>query len=180
MTDNQLLILCIAGITAGMATRAPAEGVVVKQNFQPVQQGPKSPPVLYLHKVGDKRIGFMERRDQYDAPNNVFRHFESQWYETTLQLDGLKRLDPAQPNSLTASDLLNVAAGIIQSDGFMGQLRLAGVGILRVTDVRNPYFVDDADRNEADPSFDFVLTHKREYIDGVPVVSKFEFNFSRV
>lgn len=181
MTDNQLLTLLVAGFSAELATRAPYP-VAVKQSFGSRQQGAKSGPVLYLFKVGDKRVGSLQRKDTLNKTTNpwTFDHLESQWYETTFQAMALVPQDPAQPNSLTTSDIVNVGADIIQSDSMMARLRAQRVGVLRVSEVRNPYFVDDAERNEAEPSFDFVLTHKRETINGVPVVVTVEYNFARV
>ena len=183
MTDNGLFQLLVAGFTALLPARV-ATPVVVKQKYQPVQQGVKSDPVLYVFKVGDARRGWVQRKDVYDptadAGRGAFRHLESQWYETTFQVSALSRQDPADPNSITASDLASAGCDIMQSDAMMARLRLSGVGVLRVDAVRNPYFADDAERNEANPSFDFVVTHKRETIDMVPVVESVEFNFARV
>lgn len=183
MTDNGLLQLLVAGFTTLLPARVPF-AVAVKQKYQPTQQGAKVGPVLYVFKVGDTRRGWVQRKDVYDPDadegRGAFRHLESQWYETTFQCSALSRQDPADPNSVTASDLASAGCDIMQSDAMMGRLRLSGVGVLRVDAVRNPYFVDDAERNEADPSFDFVVTHKRETIDMVPVVESVEFNFARV
>lgn len=183
MTDNGLLILLVAGFDALLPARAPYAGVV-RQNYQPTQQGASVKPVLYLHKLGDVRRGWVQRKDVYDPAaddgRGAFRHYEGQWYETTFQVSALAQQDPSDPNSATASDLASVGCDIMQSDVMMARLRASGVGVLRVDAVRNPYFVDDEARNEANPSFDFVVTHKRETLDMVPVVESVEFNFARV
>lgn len=181
MTDNQLLAILVSGFTAGLTSRAPYP-VAVKQKFQSRQQGAKSGPVLYLFKVGDRRRGSVQRKDTLDKTTTpwTFVHLESQWYETTFQGMALVPQDPAQPNALTTSDVVNLGADIIQSDAMMLRLRARGIGVLRVGSIRNPYFVDEAARNEAEPSFDFVLTHKRETLNGVPVIESVDFNFARV
>ena len=179
MTDAQLFELIMAGMLAAASVRAGVT-VDVKQNYQPTQQGAQTAPTLYVHKLFDKRVGHVQRKDVLDIPNDVFRHHEAQWYETTFQVTALAAGNPLVPNLPSASDLVNVGADIMQSDAMMARLRAANVGVLRVGEITNPQFVDDRDRFEASPSFDFVLTHKREYIDGVPVVSSVEFNFARV
>lgn len=182
MTDPELFTLLIAGFQAGLAARAP--GVDIKQNYQPTQQGAQTPPTLYLHKLFDTRRGWVARKDVYDPDadegRGAFLHKESQWYETTFQILALATGSPVAPNAPTASDIANVAADIMQSDSMMGRLRAANVGVLRISGITNPYSVNDTDRFEGEPSFDFVLTHKREYIDGVPAVSLIEINIARV
>lgn len=183
MTDNGLMQLLVAGFGVLLGARV-ATPVAVKQKNQPTQQGAKSGPVVYVYKIGDVRRGWVHRKDVYDPEadegRGAFLHYEGQWYETTFQVSALARQDPADPNSTTASDLANVACDIMQSDVMMARLRASDVGVLRVDAVRNPYFVDDAERFEADPSFDFVVTHKRETLDGVPKIESIEFNFARV
>lgn len=182
MTDPELYTLVVAGLLAGVANRAP--GTDVKQNYQPTQQGAQTGPTLYVHKVGDRLVGHMARRDVWvpeaDEGNGAFVHEERQWIETTFQVTALATLDPNTPNMPSASDLANVGSGIIQSDSMLARMRAVNVGVLRVSEVRNPQFLDDRDRNETSPSFDFVLTHERVYIDGVPAVQSVEFNFARV
>lgn len=183
MTDAQLFTLIMAGMLAAASVRAGVP-VDVKQNYQPTQQGAQTVPTLYVHKLFDKRVGHVQRKDVWDPdadpPNGAYRHIEAQWYETTFQVTALAAGNPLVPDQPSASDLVNVGADIMQSDAMMARLRAANVGVLRVGEITNPQFVDDRDRFEASPSFDFVLTHKREYIDGVPVVSLVEFNFARV
>ncbi len=43
-----------------------------------------------------------------------------------------------------------------------------------MTDVRNPYFLDDRRRNEASPSFDAVFTHKQVVRSVAPIVAATE------
>ncbi len=81
---------------------------------------------------------------------------------------------------LTASDIANTAAGIMQSDMSIDTLTSKGLFIYRITDVRNPYFVDDKERFEASPSFDFTLQHEQVIISQTPVVDDFTFDIERV
>jgi hypothetical protein len=179
MTDNGLMTLLVSGFNALLPVRVPFP-VDVRQKYQPTQQGIKSGAAVYLFKVGDVRRGHVQRKDVYNVADGNFSHLESQWYETTIQVSALLRQNPAEPYSLTVGDVASIACGIIQSHAMMQRLKLSGVGVLRVDAIRNPFFVDDSERNEASPSFDFVLTHKRETIDMVPAVEFVEFNFARV
>ena len=59
----------------------------------------------------------------------------------------------------------------MQSDATRAILNASGVGILRVTDIINPYFVDDRDNFEASPSFDFVLTYQNVRVSTSPQIT---------
>jgi hypothetical protein len=168
MTDNQLIQLFLPIIQAGLI----ADGfpnVVTKQANQPTQQGINSSPTVYFYKVASKRYGFLGRSDVWDSNTNEMIHTESQYYETTFQISALVRQFPITPNQYTASDLVNEVASIMQSDKTRDILNNSGVGILRITDISNPYFVDDRDQFEASPSFDFILTSQASRVSVNPV-----------
>jgi hypothetical protein len=157
MTDNQLIQLFLPIIQAGLIADGYVD-VITKQANQPTQQGINSGPTVYFYKVSNKRYGFLGRWDKWNSLSNTMVHTEAQYYETTFQVSALVRQYPITPDQYTASDLVNEVASIMQSDNTRAILNAAGVGILRVTDISNPYFVDDHDNFEAVPSFDFVLT----------------------
>ncbi len=179
MKDNELIALIISTIISQEAI-ANIPGLPIKQAFQPTQQGVNKVPTAYLHKIGDKRYGYVDRRDVWDSINLVMVHQELQQYETTFQISTLATQDPKTPAAYTASDILNLIAYILQSSTTITILEQQGIGILRVMDIRNPYFKDDKGRNEASPSFDFILTHKQIILSTVPIVSKTEFNIKEI
>jgi hypothetical protein len=96
--------------------------------------------------------------------------------EATYQLSALNR----QPDTTTASDLLNSASMIMQGDKFIKALKGSGVGILRITEIRNPYLKDDRDQWQAMPSFDFVLSYNRTITRSGRVISAYEVDVKRV
>jgi hypothetical protein len=98
-------------------------------------------------------------------------HTEEQQYETTFQLSALATQNPATPTQYTASDICNLCAAILQSSVAIQTFEANGVGIERVTDVRNPYFDDDRQQNSASPSFDYCLTHKQTIKSTTPIIS---------
>jgi hypothetical protein len=169
MTDNQLIQLFLPIIQAGLIADGFTD-VITKQANQPTQQGVNTGPTVYFFKVASKRYGFLGRWDKWDSLDSEMVHTESQYYETTFQISTLVRQLPMTPNQYTASDLANEVASIMQSDNTRAILNASGVGILRVTDIANPYFVDDRDQFEASPSFDFVLTSQASRVGVTPVV----------
>lgn len=104
----------------------------------------------------------------------------TQQYETTFQIMTLATQNASTPNQQTASDILNAIAYILQSDSTVEILEAQGIGILRVMDVRNAPFVDDRDRFEFGPSFDFTLTHKQVISSTVPILQSEEVNIYSV
>ncbi len=181
MLDNEIIKEIVAIIRAGLtAAGTPYSTATLSQKNQPTQQGAPSAPAVFLYKIGDHRYGSVGRQDTYNEYDAEFIHTETQAYETTFQVSTLVSQNPANTTAMTASDLANRVAAIMQSSSTLETLRSKGLGIYRVTDVRNPYFTDDRDRNEASPSFDFTVTHKQVIISTTHVVETAAFNFHRV
>ncbi len=178
MTDNQLFRILLPLIRDGLRV----EGVInvaIKQQYQPTQQGLSSSPMILLHKIGDYRYGYPQRKSLWDQDAKAFIHTESVLIETTFQVNALAPQNPDQPYLLTASDLLNLVAILLQSDATRQTLQAHEIGIYRVRDLRQIYFVDDRDQFSASPSFDFTLTHSRTLKSRVPMVQSFESNLYR-
>lgn len=108
------------------------------------------------------------------ATQGAQSYTETQQYATTFQASALATQDPSNTESLTASDIANLGAYVMQSSATIAALEAQGIGVLRVPQVRNPYFTDDRQRYEASPSFDFILTHKQIVTTVVPVVTSDE------
>lgn len=169
MTDNQLIQLFLPIIQAGLIVDGFA-GVIVKQANQPTQQGVNSSPTVYFTMIDKRRYGYLGRFYAWDSDDSVMVHTESQYMESTFQVSALVRQFPTTPNQYTANDLVYEVSNIMQSDSTLDLLNAAGVGILRVTDIRNPYFTDDRDQFEAVPSFDFTLTYQNSRVMNTPKV----------
>lgn len=174
MRDNELIALIIDTVVSQEAA-AGIPGLPLKQAYQPTQQGVNTGPTGYLHKIGDRRVGFPLVSDRWDPDLEKMVHTELQKYETTIQFSALATQDPKTPERYTASDILNLVAYTLQSSAAIAAFEAAGVGVLRVTDVRNPYFLDDRQRFEASPSFDATFTHQRVVVTYSPVVSVEEY-----
>lgn len=174
MLDNQLYILLIALLKdAAPGVGLPAN-LQVMQAYQTLQQGAATAPAIYIHKIGDKRYGYPQRKEVWNPAHGTFDHREIQQYETTFQLAALAIQDPTSVTALTAPDMLNLAAHIMQSDATIATLEAAGVGIYRVQLIPNSFFMDDRERFEAAPSLEFTVTHKQDILSQTPVVTATE------
>ncbi len=176
----------------------------VQQSYQPRQQGINKLPTVYLHKLFDERIGCVGRATKWvgseisaesgeiitsenDQPIitdggliGTMQHTETQQYATHFQLSAVIDQNPVVLDGLTASDILNRAAAVLQSSGFIEAAQTNELGIFRIGQIRNPYFEDDRDRFEAMPSFDFAMTHKQVIVTEAPVLVTEQFQILRV
>jgi hypothetical protein len=172
-TDNQIIQIFLPIIQNGLISDGFLN-VTVKQSNQPTQQGIPTTPVVFFFKVHNKRFGYLGRYDKWVV--NQMHHNEIQYMEITFQVSSLVLQYPITPNQYTASDLVNEVASIMQSDNTRYILNNSGIGILRVQDVLNPYFVDDRDQFEASPSFDFTLVYKDDRLSTSPIISEYDYN----
>ena len=163
-TDNQVLKILRDRLVAGLAS-TPFVGPfvpVVLQKQQPVQQGIPSGPVIYFEKLMDIRYGWSAIKYDYALITDDFKEQETQLYMMTVQISAFVTQDPANLSQPTASDLCNLASAYVQCRSALRELAAKDIGLLRVTEVRNPYFTSDEDRQAATPSFDVVLTYARD------------------
>lgn len=180
MNDKQLNKLIMAQLLPRMQAQLDLSGVLLARSFQATQQGAATGPYVYFFKLPDRRYGHTSRKDEWNTTTETFDHVESQLYETAYQFSAWIPQTPKVTTSLTESDILNIVSGIMQSDSIIAAFRAAEVGILRVTEVRNPYIVDDRDRFEAVPSFDITFTHERKIVSTIPAVVTYEARIRRV
>jgi len=183
MNDLTLFAAVRTVLLAGL-TDAGQSTVPVIQFDQSTLQGRPNGPAVLFQKIGDKRYGWAKRTDVPDPDDaTLMIHTETQFYESTLQIEALgppATSDGAALPSSTASDLVNLAAGILQGDKAIAALRVLGLAVLRVTQVRNPFMKNDRDQYEAVPSFDLVVTHEQVMLSSTPAATVGELRMARV
>ena len=159
MTDNQVWQILIGYMAAEMTARGlPA---TVQQAYQPTQQGTPAGPTVAISTIDSKRYGFPEDSSKYDPDLNEITRRTGYWLEKSYQVNALAIQDPKTPDDPTAFDYIDAAADILQTTEARDFFRQYGIGILRVQPLRVQYFVDDRDRHEQVPSFDFTLTYRQ-------------------
>lgn len=172
LTDNALIQIFLPIINAALVIDGFTD-VIVQQAAQPTMQGVPVAPTVYFYKVGMKRYGYLGRNNKWDIVDDQMDHTESQFYESTWRVQVMVIQNPATPNQYTASDLADEVASIMQSSNTLDILNANGIGILRITDIVNPYFLDDRDNYEAIPSFDFTLVYENQRLSLDPIISQF-------
>lgn len=175
MRDNQLIKIFRPIIIDGLRDLFGWPNCSVIQSFQPHQQGASTKPTVYFYKVMDHRVGGALWKDTYNEDTEKFDHVEIQTYETTFQINAMITEDPANVDQITPSDIINSVAQILQSYKTIQTLKSHDVQILKISDIRNPYFSDDRGRFEAVPSFDFILISKFSSASEVPVINSSQY-----
>ena len=180
LTDFDIAELIIQVLRTGLDALG-LNAIGIKQQYQPRQVGIESGPTLYFFKVVAPRYGFPSRKDVYQSDSNRFRHTETIWRTPTYQISGYSirtqqrfrdlGFAPTRHNFnrgnfsgtlplLTASDIVEMAADVMQTGSTRLALLARNVGIIRITDVRESYFSDERRRYEQNPSFDFQLSYR--------------------
>jgi E217 gateway protein gp29 len=155
MSENTILTALINVISAGLTERGITVGIV--QNYQPTQQGIPTGDTVFIYKLHGHRYGSPERKDVF--ADNVMTHTETQVWETTFQISALATINPLTPSQLTAGDYCDAVSGVLQSEAGIVALLTSGIGMQRITNVRNPFFKNDRMQFQNDPSFDVTVTY---------------------
>jgi hypothetical protein len=187
MLDNELYKNIILWIEAGLSADEFLSGIMVAKGNQPTNQGAEIDRGIYITKIGpDRHHGSPERKEEWIQPTidpiaqGFMRHTEKQQLESDFQITVQWDQKPNDPMQWTAMDLANRVAMILKSSATLAKLKGLGIGILRITTVRNTVVQNEKNRFESEPSFDFTLTHQQVIISTSQAVEKTEFNINRV
>ena len=156
------------------ALAAAGVSAVLTQSYQPTQQGTAAVTQVFMQQLTSKRYGWVKRSEVWNVLNQNFDHVESQRMETVFQVGATTVMNQSTVTQLSSSDILDIVASALQSDSSIAALWAAGIGVLRVTDINNPYFLNDKDRFQSSPSFDLTVGHKHDTITSTPNAYPFE------
>lgn len=179
-TDVQVEQTIVATMAPRMALDLVLAGAGLLRLNQPRQQGTPSTSTVFFVKVTERNWGSPKRGQVWDSGQGKFVTSLSQACAATYQFMALVPQNPEVENQPTESDVLQQFRAIMQTDEVLDAFRAQGISIERIADVRNPYFTDDRDQFEANPSFDVALTYSRNYAGTIPAVSTFDSSISRV
>lgn len=172
MLDNALLQILIPIIQSGLTAQGYVNVPVLQLN-QPTQQGVNTAPTVFLTKISTEHLGFNKNDSEWDSVGMQEIETDSQILIYKFQVSALAIQDPTVI-SYTASDLLTAVSLTLNSFPTVRTLAANNLGVLRIDPDLNPYFVDDKDRFEALPSFDFEITDVRSISQVTNTLSNIE------
>lgn len=180
MKDSEIIAVFRPVLLAQLQARGYST-IKVLQMMQPKQQGATTVPTIYFQRIGQGRRGWQDRKTikTTGTAGDPMAHTERQWFETMFQFNALAPNYPDGSGS-AAGDLIDIAHMVWQSDIMRKALASAGLGMYRPSDIRQNWFVDDQDRNEADPSFDVVITNRKALTSQTPSVKSINPDIYRV
>jgi hypothetical protein len=179
MIESTMWKALIATLEAGLLAESLSD-VVVRQAYQPRSQGASVERSAYLHKVTSQRVGVQGRSAVWNPAQLNFTETDKYWLAQTMQLTVQAEQNIADQDSLTAYDIAERCAAILQTRQTRDLLLAAGISIQKITDVRDEYALDDLDQFDINPSFDFILLYEQTLTSTVPGVSAVEADIKRV
>lgn len=167
MIDADVQRVIKAVLDTGLA--AQSISAIVQQGYQPTTQGAPRDPVVIVQKIAARRYGWQGRKyTLIPGDPDTFTLDEPYFLRPTYQVTGLMNQDPLDPQSLTAYDVLDLCAAILQSEAGLATFRAAGIGMDRVSDIRTPHLLDDSGRSIMDVNFDFVISYENTLSSVIP------------
>jgi len=154
--------------------------VTIHQAYQPIKQGPDTLRSVYLHKITSQRVGHQGKKHDFNSGNDNFDVIEKYWLAVTFQLMSLVSQDITDENSITAYDVTDLCAAILQTEATRKALLNDNISIERIGQILVSFSVDDKDEFDLDPTFDFVLLYEQILTSTVPKIDTFEADIKRI
>jgi hypothetical protein len=145
-------------------------GVSIRRGFQPTQQNTPTGLIAYIFQIMNERFGFQGSSDAWNGGTGKMDHTERYTVNKTLQIStqALTGVDA----EYTSGDVAESIAAWFNSQVVIERMNAQKIGVIRITQVRHPHFVNDQDQYEGDPSFDMMITYCQEVkTDGVAIDS---------
>lgn len=179
MNDNQVIIQLIGAIEAGL-TLFNIENVEVLQGYQPTQQGIPEGDAIFIHKIPSRHYGHPKEKNVYNQETGQFDQTREFIRLSKWQINARAQQRPDDIMGLTASDLVEAVADILNMQESRDSLSASGIGIERIAEIRIAYDGNEKERFEQEPSCDIVLNHKKTYTSTVRRIERGELNINRV
>ncbi|MDR2745589.1 MAG: hypothetical protein LBB66_10425 [Desulfovibrio sp.] len=157
-TENSLWETLLPLMRLGVAAFPDTE---VARAYQPGTQSGGDKPRVVLHRVSSRRYGAQGQRLIRDhRPDGSLRITErSVWRkEDTFQANALVDRRP-EDAEFTAKDVLEGLAEYLQGRAAVVALRRAGLGILRIGEITETPYEDEADVYRISVGLKFVITY---------------------
>lgn len=170
MTQDQLFTLIRKIVLEGLA-RYGVTGYEVQRSYQGTKQGASTGNAVFFFPVIDRRIGSPKQSGSWDGTGQqaTLKQMMEASFQVFVRNKGALNGQTITP---TASDVTNLIADVFVTDLVIAELQAQNVGVLRVTEVRNDYEVNEVDRHEQVPFFDLTLSYTNTRVAvGAPIES---------
>ena len=161
MNDKALQIAIRAALLDCLTEAGVTDLPVIAGNQPRVAQG-RVERGCYIWPVSDTPRGWQGKTLKTNPSTFQLETVETQFIQTQFQVNVFAEDDPTNTTSMTAKDLCNIVRMLIQSYKFTQAMTAVGVGVQLPSPIRAPYFVNDRDQYEQNPSFDFTVSRKIE------------------
>lgn len=169
MTELAIFKLIRQVLLAGFASQNMAS-VRIKRSYADTKSSAPDAPAIIMHRIDSARVGWTGR--SFRLANEIATQTTKQNHAITFQFNALvPEVAEETDDTLTAADLLDIAALILQSRAMLDACKAAGVGIERISAIRSNYVQNESDNWEHEPSFDLVVDVKKELTTSVNVVT---------
>ncbi len=175
MNEYELFRLIRAHLLSGFADNS-LSGVRVVRSYQQIKATAPNGPAIIMHAIGSQRVGWQGRDFRIEGAddNKVATRTDTQNHIKTFQFNALVPLPaPGEEadDTLTAGDLLDMAAMLLQNGEMLALCKANGLGIERITAITPNYVQDENDNWEYEPSFDLSVAVKKVLSHSVGVVT---------
>lgn len=178
MTSNEAFALILSTLSTLMSQQGYA--ISVQASYQPTQQGTQNGPFIAVNYISSRRYGYPQVTEKINAETGTIDRVESYWLEEVFQIGAYAIPSPTDIASPTAYTYAARAAAVLQSQQARNILLKQGVGFIRISEIRMPFFEDERGRNELTPSFDFTVSRQEQLIYSVPIVVDLSVDIKRV
>jgi len=161
MNDKALRAAIRAALVDCLAHAGVTDLPVIAGNQPSVAQG-REPRAVYFWSVSDTPRGWQGRTLKTNPSTFQLETVETQFVQTMFQVNVFTPDDPEDTTSDTAKDLCNLVRMLVQSNRFTEAMTAVGIGVQTPSPIRAPFFVNDFDQYEQNPSFDFTVSRKIE------------------
>lgn len=165
----------IALLNEAVSAKSITDMTVMRAN-QPFDVTKKS--AVLISRIQSNRYGWRGRKSK--IINSVMKHVENYYQELQFQITVLKKSKLDDLTDLTATDIANKLVDYLESNSGLAKLRQLGYMPLRITNVREPTFVNETDNYQINPNFDLVCYVQQEINDTENVVDGYDFNLKGV
>jgi len=169
MTDSDIQKIIKSILDTGLTAQGLT--IIVAQSFNPTKQGVPLEPTVLFTKITARRFGWQGRKQVYDQGLDQFDKTEGYFLKATYQINAVIQQDINDPNSLNAYDVVELCSAILQTQESVQTFVASEIGIERITEIRTPHILDDSDKFDIEPSFDFVLSYQNTLTSIVPSAS---------